>query len=429
MRTITNASILDNLIMNQRFIDYFQAILSQSEFEAFLGQIEANDVKRALRINTLLVKSPKECLGSEFKKIKRIPWSPDGYFYESDESIGNTEAFKKGEVYSQEAASQVAAYLLEPKKNDYILDMCASPGSKTTQIASMVANSALVIANEVAPDRFVKLRNNLHHFGVVCHGITSLDTMYFAENYPNTFDKILVDAPCSGEGMYFKFPAVIKHWNLKTVKFNAKRQKKILTDAFLSLKPGGRLVYSTCTLNMEENEKVVADILKKFFGNAEIVNADMKKIGLYVKGGTRKTFEPMLKIWPHEFGTGGFFACVITKKTPTEIRSDVTGPRLTAKQRKQAAHKNQKKDVREGWNICMKKEVLSVLNNLSKQAGVKSISLPNEFAVTKKSKEYYLQYYSFYKRFADLPVKSVGIKLVDEKGKATPEALVWLKTL
>lgn len=417
--------------MNQKFQDYFKEIIGKEDFEAFITQVRSGNVKRALRVNTLLAKRGDKEIESEFGKLERIPWSDSGYFYwlNEDGSIGNTVSFKEGKVYSQEASSQIAAALLSPTDGDYILDMCASPGSKTTQIASIVRNNALIIANEVSPDRYVKLRNNLHQFGVVCHAVTALDTSYFARNYVNTFDKILVDAPCSGEGMYFKFPAVINHWNLKTVKFNAKRQKKILLDAFLALKPGGRLVYSTCTLNLEENEKVVGGLLKKFFGNAEILNIDTKRLGLYKKGGKRKASEPMLKIWPHEFRTGGFFACVITKKIPTEAHSAFQTVRLTARQRRQSANKVIRKNVREGWNVCMKKETLSVLVRLAKEASVKSIDLPEHFAIVKKDREYYLQFHSFYKRFADLPVKSVGIKVLDDKNKVTPEAATWLRTL
>lgn len=415
--------------MNQRFIDYFKSLLDKNDFDAFLSQIKCGQVQKALRINRLLAKGGRNEIKSEFEKLENIPWSPDGYFYDTHGAIGNTAAFHEGKVYPQEASSQIAAVLLCPKEGDYILDMCASPGSKTTQIASLVKNNALIIANEVSPDRYVKLRNNLHHFGVVCHGVTSLDTSYFAKNYPNTFDKILVDAPCSGEGMYFKFPAVINHWNLKTVKFNAKRQKKILIDAFLALKPGGRLTYSTCTLNLEENEKVVGGLLKKFFGNAEILNIDTKNIGLYKKGGQRKASEPLLKIWPHEFRTGGFFACVITKKVPTEGLSPVYAVHLTARQRRQSVSKVIRKNVRAGWNICMKKETLSVLVKLAKEASGKSIILPEHFAIVKKDREYYLQHHSFYKRFADLPVKSVGIKLLDSENKTTPSATIWLRTL
>ena len=217
--------------MNKKFEDYFKNILKEADYKEFISQIKSGSVRRGMRVNRLLAPLGINEVKSDFTK------------------------------------------LLEPCEGDYILDLCASPGSKTTQIASEVGNRAVVIANEITPNRYVRLRENLQHFGVVCHAITGLDPGFFAKNYPNTFDRILVDAPCSGEGMYFKFPAVIDHWNPKTIRFNAKRQRKILTDAFIALKPGGRLVYSTCTLNLEENEKVVAHILKKFFQNAEIVNA------------------------------------------------------------------------------------------------------------------------------------------------------------
>ena len=416
-------------VINQKCLDYFKNLLDEEEFEMFIAQMKGEGaLKKALRINTLLAKKGKKEIAGDFTKLEKIPWSENGYFYESQESIGNTKSYKEGKVYSQEASSQIAVELLEPQEKDYILDLCASPGSKTTHIAANIQNNAAVIANEIAPDRYVKLRNNLRDFGSVCHAITALDPKYFAQNYPNSFDKILVDAPCSGEGMYFKFPAVLQHWNIKTVKFNAKRQKKILAHAFEALKPGGRLVYSTCTLNLEENEKVIAHILKKYFGNAEIVNIDMKKIGLYAKGGEYKAKESMLKMWPHKWNTGGFFACILTKKAATEEKKrDVSKAHLTSRQRRQEAHKKERINVRSGWKPCQAKEALSVLTMLNKHCDAE-VSLPEGFAIVKNNGEYFLQHHSLYRKFAHMPIRSAGVKILDAHQKPTSDALRWLKT-
>lgn len=419
--------------MNQKFTDYFAQILPSEELKDFLAQVgKKGKVKKAFRINTLLCKNDPRKFKKTFQKIEKLPWSDTGYFYESEISIGNTEEYAKGWVYSQEASSQIAVELLDVKKGQMVLDLCASPGSKTTHIAMKLKNDGFIIANEIDPERYSKLRNNLRHYGSICHAISSLDPAYFATHYPNTFDRILVDAPCSGEGMYFKFPAVLDHWNMKTVKFNAKRQKQILTRAFQALKPGGKLVYSTCTLNLEENEKVIQFILKKFFGNAEIENIDMKKLGLAPKGkGSSK--EPIIKFWPHIHRTGGFFACVITKKEATETKKKEPKIKLTSRQRRQAAHKtkNKRSDAKASWKICSRKETMSIEKMVEAETGVKNFTIPENFVVVKKGNIYFLQPRAYYKRFAQVPVRLLGMPLLvtyDEVGKkrATSECLRWL---
>jgi NOL1/NOP2/sun family putative RNA methylase len=422
--------------MNDKFKEYFRGILGGQELEEFLRQVQDGEsVKKALRINTLLCK-PKQKLIADVFDLEPLLWNSTGYFYKSKIAIGNTDHYKRGHVYSQEASSQVAAELLDVKEKQVILDLCASPGSKTTHIAALAKNNAFIIANEIDSTRYLKLRNNLRHYGVICHAISSLDPMHFAQNYTNIFDRILVDAPCTGEGMYFKFPAVLNHWNMKTVKFNARRQKNILTRAFEALKPGGKIVYSTCTLNLEENEKVVDYLLKKYLGNAKLENIDMKHLGLSgTKDGTgekRKAKEPMLKLWPQEFQTGGFFACVITKTSATEMASVKEKVKLTSRQKRQAAHRVSTKftEAKASWKICSRKEVLSVENMINQVLEFGGFKTPENFVIVKKDNTYFLQHSAFYRRFQDLPVRSLGLPILvkHENGskKATPECLRWL---
>ncbi len=399
--------------MKSDFFDYFERVLSEEEMAAFKRQL-SRPARLALRVNTLLMDDEPEILKKYFKNVEKIPWSPHGYFYESGVSIGNTELYEKGKVYSQEASSQIAVELLDVHPGQTILDLCASPGSKTTQIAAVCENDAFVIANEVADDRHRNMKNNLKHFGVICTALTNLDPAYFATSHPNIFDRILVDAPCSGEGMYFKFPAVIHHWNIKTIRFNAKRQKRILLRAFEALKPGGKLVYSTCTLNLEEDEKVVEHLLKVQDGNAEIVSK-------------------WLKIWPHEFQTGGFFACAITKKKAT---ARATPPlemfqRRDKKNFKMHAGRSEAKAM---WQICDEKESRRVLDDLSNllkdELKGKDMTCPDHYLIVKHGEIYFFQHEIFYQKFSALPIRSLGIPVLvtheDGTKKTTEEILRWL---
>jgi NOL1/NOP2/sun family putative RNA methylase len=216
----------------------------------------------------------------------------------------------------QEAASMIPPLVLQPQPNDIVLDMCASPGSKTTQMAAMMENTGLLIANDYKGMRLQSLGINLQRSGLTNTVLTLLDGTKFRDFQ---FDKILVDAPCSGTGTIRKSLKTITMWNAGMITKLAKQQKKLLENAFKNLKEGGELVYSTCSVEPEEDEGVVDFLIKKY-DNAEIV--PVKLPGLKTSppimsfNGVEyhESLKHSLRIWPQDNDTEGFFVCKVRKK-------------------------------------------------------------------------------------------------------------------
>ena len=266
-------------------------------------------LRKTIRVNTL--KTSIQEIKSRFD-LKPIPWCKEGFFI-NKLSVGNTKEHYLGYIYLQGAASMIPPLVLNPKPNDIILDTCASPGSKTTQMAAMMENQGLIIANDSKIDRLKPLTLNLQRCGVTNTIITRMEGHWFK----NRFDKILLDAPCSGIGTIRKSYKTIKMWNPQTIKKMSSLQKRLIANSFEILNEGGTLVYSTCTLEPHEDEAVVDYLLKRYD------NAKLEKFSLDLKRGSiAEEFEgdvyssevkKCLKLWPQDNDTEGFFVAKIRK--------------------------------------------------------------------------------------------------------------------
>ena len=266
-------------------------------------------LRKTIRVNTL--KTSIQEIKSRFD-LKPIPWCKEGFFI-NKLSVGNTKEHYLGYIYLQGAASMIPPLVLNPKPNDIILDTCASPGSKTTQMAAMMENQGLIIANDSKIDRLKPLTLNLQRCGVTNTIITRMEGHWFK----NRFDKILLDAPCSGIGTIRKSYKTIKMWNPQTIKKMSSLQKRLIANSFEILNEGGTLVYSTCTLEPHEDEAVVDYLLKRYD------NAKLEKFSLDLKRGSiTEEFEgdvyssevkKCLKLWPQDNDTEGFFIAKIRK--------------------------------------------------------------------------------------------------------------------
>lgn len=261
-----------------------------SDFPAFLQSYEEPPVK-GLRVNTL--KISKE----EFEKIspfalEPIPWAGNG-FYITEEKTGGDVYHFAGLYYLQEPSAMCVVPLLDVQPGECVLDLCAAPGGKTTQIAAQMEGKGILISNEIDFQRAKILSQNVERLGVRNCLVTSCHPDGLAKELPAYFDKILVDAPCSGEGMFKKEPNAIPEWSEENVKRCAARQKEILECAAQMLKCGGKMVYSTCTFAEEEDEWQIEDFLKR---HLEFELLAMKKL------------------LPHEIRGEGHFAAVLYKK-------------------------------------------------------------------------------------------------------------------
>ena len=212
--------------------------LLQDEFDAYMDSL-AKPLYRGLRIN--LKKADKD----EFNHLdKPSRFCKESYYV--DKPLGNHPLHICGCFYLQEPSASSAVEVLDVKEDDYVLDLCAAPGGKSTQIASHLKNGYLV-SNEIDSKRAQILLSNMERMGVKNMAVTNTSVDRLAKVFHNCFDKILVDAPCSGEGMIKKHDAALNHWSIENIKLCAARQKEILEYAYSMLKPNGILVYSTCT--------------------------------------------------------------------------------------------------------------------------------------------------------------------------------------
>lgn len=269
-----------------------------ADYPAFLESLERPRAV-ALRFNPLKGAVPKLPFVGE-----PVPWEPMGYYYEPTARPGLHPYHEAGVYYLQEASAMSAVALLDPQPGETVCDLCAAPGGKSTQIAGRMGGEGLLLCNEYSPARAKILARNIERMGVANAIVTNEKTESLAKRLPGFFDRVLVDAPCSGEGMFRKEEAAVTDWSQETVEMCAARQAEILDNAAKLLKPGGRLVYSTCTFAPEEDEEAVSAFLARHPEFApETVDAP------WFTPGPQATY----RMWPHRLLGEGHFGAVLRK--------------------------------------------------------------------------------------------------------------------
>ncbi|WP_028777425.1 RsmB/NOP family class I SAM-dependent RNA methyltransferase [Shimazuella kribbensis] len=294
----------------------------QSNFPAFLASYDKEAVK-SLRTNIMKV-SPKTLQNMMPFSLEVIPWCSDGYYFPLHTRPGKHVYHAAGLYYIQEASAMAPVEALEPQPGEKVLDLCAAPGGKTTQIAAKMNGEGLLVANEVDNKRCKVLIQNLERFGVTNAVVLNEQPHRFSDRFSAFFDRILVDAPCSGEGMFRKDAEACEHWSIKNSEKCAELQQYILIEAAKMLKPGGRLVYSTCTFNQRENESTLEQFLQSFpdFHLVNVPNQEHFQPGL-----TPSTVQSA-RLWPHLLHGEGHFVAVLQKK---EASSEEIGKTKKAK--------------------------------------------------------------------------------------------------
>ena len=240
------------------FVHRMQTILGE-EYPAFVEGYKL-PLRRGLRINTHKI-SIAAFLDLFPHPLTPSPFAEDSFYLDAEHKAGSDPLHHVGAYYMQEPSAASAVEVLQPQPGEWVLDLCAAPGGKSTQIAAALGDTGLLWSNEYVPARARILQQNIERWGVRNSVISNQDTDVLCSGLANRFDAVLVDAPCSGEGMFRKEPQALTEWTLDNVLLCAARQKEILGNAAKAVKPGGRLVYSTCTFAPEENEGVVADFL------------------------------------------------------------------------------------------------------------------------------------------------------------------------
>ena len=284
-------------MLPQDFLNRMESQLG-AEFPAFLESLERPRAV-ALRYNPLKGDAPAMDFAGD-----PVPWEPQGFYYDPSARPGLHPYHEAGVYYLQEASAMAPVALLDPQPGERVCDLCAAPGGKTTQIAGRMLGEGFLLCNEINPKRAKILSRNIERMGVANALVTNEHPQHLADRFPGFFDRVLIDAPCSGEGMFRKEEAAVTDWSQETVEMCARRQAEILHSGACLVRPGGRLVYSTCTFAPEEDEWAVEAFLASHpdFTLEAVENPwfDSPVPGMY-------------RMWPHKLLGEGHFAAVLRK--------------------------------------------------------------------------------------------------------------------
>lgn len=274
----------------QEFLDAMKDIL-KDEYDDFIKSYDEPKTT-GLRINTLKI-NKEDFLNLNLFKLSQIPWADEAFYY--DETIdrpGKNALHEAGAYYLQEPSAMSVVPKVEVREGEKVLDMCAAPGGKSTYILSKLNDTGLLVSNEINPIRIKALGENLERFGAKNCIITNTDSNNLRKVFTGYFDKVVIDAPCSGQGMFRKDEVAIKDWSYAKVLECQSIQREIIRDGYDMLKNGGILVYSTCTFAKEENETVINEFIEEY-ENAKLIEMD--------------------RVWPHKVKGEGHFVAKIQK--------------------------------------------------------------------------------------------------------------------
>ncbi|HBM48459.1 MAG TPA: RNA methyltransferase [Lachnoclostridium sp.] len=302
----------------EAFVARMKAMLGDA-CDTFLASYEKERVL-GLRVNTMKVPAAEFAGQNQaLFSLRPVSWCREGFYYDRESRPGRHPYHEAGVYYIQEPSAMAVVALLGPKPGERVLDLCAAPGGKTTHIASCLEGRGLLVSNEIHPARAKILSQNVERMGIGNAVVTNEDSGTLASFFPEFFDCMVVDAPCSGEGMFRKDEQARNEWSEANVKLCAERQQEILDNAAEMLKPGGRMVYSTCTFAPEEDEAGISDFLKRH-PEFSVVRLEP---GEYPEGlscghpewsqDQNTDLKYTFRIWPHESEGEGHYLALLKK--------------------------------------------------------------------------------------------------------------------
>ncbi|WP_349948203.1 RsmB/NOP family class I SAM-dependent RNA methyltransferase [Lacrimispora sp. BS-2] len=296
--------------ISEEFLNRMKNLLGEEEYEAYLRSFDEERLY-GLRVNTLKI-TPEEFTKMTTLKLEPVPWIHNGFYYEGDERPAKDPYYYAGLYYLQEPSAMTPASLLPVVPGDKVLDLCAAPGGKSTELGAKLKGKGLLVSNDISNSRAKALLKNLELWGIENICVTSEEPKKLKETFGGFFDKVLVDAPCSGEGMFRKDADMVKSYEEHGPEYYAAIQREIMDQAVDMLAPGGLLLYSTCTFSVCENE----DIISKTLDCHE--EMELIKLPLFegAKGGIGLT--GCLRLFPHKIRGEGHFMAMLQKKDRPE---------------------------------------------------------------------------------------------------------------
>lgn len=297
-----------------KYIERMKILLGK-EFQSYMASF-GDPRHYGLRVNTLKI-SAEEFLNKNKFDLQPVKWCSEGFYYDENERPAKHPYYHCGLYYLQEPSAMSSAAVLPVNTGDFVLDLCAAPGGKTTQLASKLKGTGIIWANDISAGRTKALVKNIELMGIKNAVVTSENPEKLAEKLGAVFDKVLVDAPCSGEGMFRKEKDIIKAWDDEMLSFCVNEQMAILENAAKLLKKDGYLLYSTCTFNPDEDERIIEWFLNTH-EEFEIMDIDQnfgfeKGESKWTRSGN-KIFDKCARLWPHKTKGEGHFLALLHKR-------------------------------------------------------------------------------------------------------------------
>ncbi len=295
-------------------------ILLGDEYEAWMESYENSESFRALRVNTKKI-CPEELQALSAFSLQPVPWTKNGFYLQGDLQASKHPYYAAGLYYLQEPSAMTPAACLPIEEGDRVLDLCAAPGGKATELAAKLNGTGILVANDISNSRAKALLKNLELFGAGNILVTSETPERLLSYFEGWFDKILVDAPCSGEGMFRKEPSMVKDWLEKGPEYYAKIQKEILSTAAKLLRPGGLLLYSTCTFSRLENEENIERFLMEENFRLLPLPLPKERKELGFAPGQGKCFDAA-RLFPHRLDGEGHFVALLRKNECSNLSDE-----------------------------------------------------------------------------------------------------------
>ena len=309
----------------ERFKEKMQNILGD-EYPAFIDALENKAAVRGMRANLIKTTPEKLVSNGEFA-LESLSYVSNGFILREERAMGSSPYHHAGMVYMQDPGAMASAAALDIDPDWWVADLCAAPGGKSSQIAERLGENGFILSNEYVPKRAKIIVGNFERLGVKNAIVTSLDTKRLAEMYEHIFDLVIVDAPCSGEGMFRKSEEALADWSDENVRISAMRQREILENAKGLVKPGGYLLYSTCTYSKEENEENVASFLtaNPTFKLVKVKDELIEKTrpGIARFGESAPNIELSRRFYPHVSDGEGQFLALMQKDENVENKQRI----------------------------------------------------------------------------------------------------------
>lgn len=292
--------------ISEEFLSRMKDLLGQEEYDAYVKSFDEERLY-GLRVNTLKI-SPEEFIDKTALRLKRVPWTDNGFYYEGEERPAKDPYYYAGLYYLQEPSAMTPAHMLPVIPGDRVLDLCAAPGGKSTELGAKLKGKGILVSNDISNSRARALLKNLELWGIENICVTSEEPAKLKTAFVRYFDKILVDAPCSGEGMFRKDADMVKSYEIHGPEYYEKIQKEIVGHAVEMLAPGGLLMYSTCTFSTLENEDIIRWILN---GHQDM---ELLTLPLFEGAADGIGLSGCLRLFPHRIKGEGHFMALMRKK-------------------------------------------------------------------------------------------------------------------